>query len=492
MTSAPATAGPAGTEPKPAAATMAAGDMQGAWAEGIAVEAGDVTGTASRLMLMAMGAFVAWSCLFPLGSAVVAEGTLIARGQNKVLQHRTGGVIAGIFAREGDIVEAGQVIYRLDPVVDQAELTRLRGRYAVLSAIGQRLEAEKRFAAGGDSPAPQGFSLRGLRAAGQDDALLHTGSTGAIPLAASDPQARPGPEALLLLEQQREFEKGRGALLAEIDGLTNRMDALKRRKAGLGERIAASQSQLGLLVRQVEAMRPLAQRGHIARKAVWDIEEQMFARKGELANLRAEEGALANEIAEVGARIQQARLADQRQASGRATEVIAEMAQIADQIKAAMAAVASTEVRAPLAGTVIHAKHTTIGGVVPGGEVMAQIVPRGAELAFRARVAPNDITHVKVGSPVRAKITALNARTYDDIEGTVSLVAADASMDDKTGQRFFEVEIRLLGSPKDKAGQPVLSAGMLGQAFIQGESRTFAAYLLSPLTDSLRRSFREP
>lgn len=445
----------------------------GLWADGVQTGVGDVTGRAGRYTLFAAGAFVVWAVAFPLDSAVVAEGAIAARGQNKLLQHRTGGVIREILAREGDQIEEGQVVLKLDPVNDQAELTRLQSRMAALTAIRQRLEAEKSFvvAAGAD---PRAYRLRSEPA--ENDALLTTGSV--------TPNA-------LLIEQQREFEKGRGTVLAELAALASRAEAAERRLAGIQQRRRFAEGQMALLDQRLRAMRPLVQQGHLPRKAVWDVEEQRLTREAELAGLKAEEGAVAKELDELAARRQSTEMADQRQTSGRLTEVIGEMAQISDQIRAANNAVHLTEIRAPVSGTVVHAKHKTIGGVVTAGDVLAQIVPRGAELVFRAKVAPTDISYVKAGQKARSKITALNPRSYDEIDGEVTFVAADSTVDEKTGIRYFEAEIVLRGLPKDSNGLSVVSAGMVGQTYIHGERRTFASYLLSPLTDSLKTSFRE-
>ncbi|MFE1597362.1 hypothetical protein [Methylobacterium sp. ID0610] len=119
----------------------------------------------------------------------------------------------------------------------------------------------------------------------------------------------------------------------------------------------------------------------------------------------------------------------------------------------------------------------------------SQIVPLGAELAVKARVAPSDITHVRAGQRARAKISALNARLFDDVPGLVSRVAADATAGERTGQHHFEVEVQL--KPEQASARALLTAGMVGQVYIEGESRTFASYVLRPLIDSLGR-FREP
>lgn len=456
-------------------------DMRGSWAEGVPTEARDILGPASHLLLGAGALFIAWSVLFPIGSAVVSDGVVIATGQNKALQHRVGGVITEIRARDGEVVASGATVLRLDPVHDQAELTRFKGRLAILDAMRQRLEAENAYAAGGEGALQGSFNLLGLRRA--------VGEPPPVQVAALSAPGEARPEGPLLAEQQREFERGRGAAQAEVAAMLARRDALRRRGEGITERLAVVSAQVAALDRQVTAMRPVANRGHLARKVLWDAEDQLLGRRAERANLQAEERALADEVDETHSRVRLARLADQRQTSGKLTEVIAEIGQLSDQIRAAEQAVRATDVRAPVAGTVVHSKHTTVGGVVAPGEVLAQIVPSGSDLAFKARIPPTDITHVKPGQPARVKISALNARVYDDVPAEVARVDADATIDEKTGQHYFAVEIRL--KTDSYPGRALLGAGMVGQAYIEGESRTFASYMLRPLVESLGRSFRE-
>jgi HlyD family type I secretion membrane fusion protein len=471
---------------EPMVPTRAAGSAGGAseemsgggWAQGVQTGTGDITGRATRVLMWSTAVFVAWAALFPLGSAIVAEGTITATGQNKIVQHRTGGVIQEILYSDGDTVRAGEPIMILDPINEQAELTKLRGRMAVLSAMRMRLEAENEDAAG--LVATAGLSLRGGRDVPPRLDPIMTASTPADPV-----------QARLVEEQQREFQRGREALRAELDGLLARMDALEQRRAGLERRTTSSDEAVAILARQVETMRPLAAAGHIARKTLWDTEQELLSRMGELDGIRSEESALADEIAETDAKLTQARMSDQKLTSGRLTEVMAEIAQIADQIRAAETAVSAARVKAPADGTLVHMKHGTVGAVAAPGEVLAQIVPAEAELTFVARVAPADIAYVHVGQSARVRITALNARLYDDVPGEVSLVPADANLDERTGQKFFAVEVKLASGPRDRTGHRILGSGMLGEAFIDGDARTFASYLFRPISDSLGRSFRE-
>ncbi|MCD7107491.1 HlyD family type I secretion periplasmic adaptor subunit [Rhizobium sp. DKSPLA3] len=455
-------------------------DMQGRWADGVKTETRDILSLSSRGLLAGAGLFLLWSLLFPISSAVVAEGVLVSSGRNKVLQHRTGGVVTDIAARDGEVVQAGAPVLRLDPVNNQADLIRFKARFAVLDAMRRRLEAENAVAANAGRAPTDDFGLMEMRQ-GFDTTpapldSLQTGATGA-----GDP---------LVAEQQRQFARGRGAADAEIEAMLARKDALIRRREGVRERLGVMETQVASLKRQAGALQPAVDRGHIARKVLWDAEDQLLARTSDLSNLKAENDALEDDAGEIDSRIRQARLTDQRETSMKLTEVLAEMRQISGQMQAAEAAVSSADLRAPVTGTVVHSKHTTIGAVIAPGEVLAEIVPSGSDFAVKARIAPHDITHVRTGQTARVKIAALNARIFDDIDARVTRVAADSTADEKTGQHYFEVDLLLTQAAP--AEQALLGPGMTAQVYIEGESRTFADYVLAPFTDSLSRSFREP
>ena len=66
------------------------------------------------LMVVTFGGFGAWAFLAPLAAAVISQGSFVATGQNKIVQHLEGGIIEEILVEEGDQVEAGQLLLRLD------------------------------------------------------------------------------------------------------------------------------------------------------------------------------------------------------------------------------------------------------------------------------------------------------------------------------------------------------------------------------------------
>ncbi|XSC41858.1 biotin/lipoyl-binding protein [Bradyrhizobium sp. RDT10] len=116
----------------------------GTWYDSLPRSTKFPTVAGALIMAVVLMGFGVWGNLAPIAGAVVASGVFVATGQNKIVQHLEGGVIREIFVREGDTVEAGQILLELDDTAARAELQRLFLRRIRLSAMDARLQAEMR------------------------------------------------------------------------------------------------------------------------------------------------------------------------------------------------------------------------------------------------------------------------------------------------------------------------------------------------------------
>jgi HlyD family type I secretion membrane fusion protein len=445
------------------------------WSSEVRTDARDITGLGTKIALLALIGFVAWGSLVPIDSAVQATGSVIAQGRNKLVQHKTGGNVRKILAVEGQKVKKGDPLVELDTDVDRAQLSQLKARYQVMKAIKQRLDAEK-GSTGGALPL-----MRNSDDAGE---VEFTGSTTDAVVSKAD--------AELLAEQQREFQKGRAALESEITALKERAEGQRRQRKGLQSREALLREQVGMLSKQVSSLRRLANKDHIPKQRLWDVESQLLDRQNELDRIKSEKDSIANAIAEVDSTIANVRAKDQRLTSEKLTEVLGNMEELRDQIVAAENILKDTVVRSPMDGTLVRMNVVTVGGVVPAGEAMAEIVPDGTAVELLARVRPEDISYVTVGQEAEMLITALNARIFDKVPGKVVYVAADASEDRRTGERYFEVRGTLDVASMSRQSGVSITPGMNGQVFLKGKPRSFFGYLLQPIRDGISTAFKEP
>ncbi|HRY06971.1 MAG TPA: HlyD family type I secretion periplasmic adaptor subunit [Hyphomicrobiaceae bacterium] len=436
----------------------------------------DLKGGVNRAGLVALVIAATFALVVPLDSAVVAPGTIISGGNNKVLQSRTGGTVAAIHAHDGQKLHMGQSIVEIDAIGDKAELTRLKARRATLMAMRSRLEAEKASSDGNKIT-----SLSGLKANN-----FHEGDSEAKP-STREGAGRIDIAMRLDSEQQREFEKGRRAVAAEIAASKARAEALRRKHTGLSERIPLLKRQVSLIERQLKAAHELVKGGHIARQQAWEIESRAITQRSALLDARVELDATDAGIREIESEIRKITNTDARQTSQQLTDVLGELDQISDQITAAETGIHEKNIVAPVAGTLVHWSVTTVGAVVKPGEVIGEIVPQGAALEIQARVDPKDIAIIHTGQSARVKVNTFDASASVPVAGEVSVVSADSSVDERTGQRYFDVRVKI----KTSDLPPGVGVGMIGEVFLQGPSRTFAAYLVEPIASSLGKAFQE-
>jgi membrane fusion protein, epimerase transport system len=148
------------------------------------------------------------------------------------------------------------------------------------------------------------------------------------------------------------------------------------------------------------------------------------------------------------------------------------------------------EIRSPDNGVVNNLKVHAGGTVIPGGIILAEIVPQSEELIIESKVSPMDIDLVAVGQEATVLLSAFNSRTVPKLQGTVISLSADAILE-PNGATYYLARLEL--TPDSMAalhGLPLVP-GMPAEVFIKTGSRTFFQYLIKPLSDGMAHSFRE-
>ena len=461
------------------------------WTEGVPVATGGITRLGTVVVGGFVAALIAWGGLMPLRSAVIMPGQLVPAGQHQRVQHEVGGRVLAILRADGDAVAANEIILRLDPVDRRAAVTELRARRARLLAMRDHLRAASVLA--GASPlaadaslavadaSPSGaagpgegsglWMLRGERPRRADPASSETDTPGA---------------AALQDAQLAEFRAGRARVAREVEGLEAKREAALRQGEGLERQIEAQETLRALVRGDIDKLAPLAERGLIARRRVDELRRSLAEMDGRIAALRADLRAKRAQGTEIAAAIGRAREGDREALAERLTRVLGELAETEDRLTAASQALGRSDIRAPVAGTLVKMTQTTLGGVVAPGEVVAEIVPRGTPLIAEGRARPDDIASLAIGGEAEVVLTAHRGRDADPVPATVAYVAADTTRDGEDGEPYYTVRLAL-----DPPSGMELQAGMQAELYLRGESRTFLSYLFAPLTESLSRAFRE-
>jgi HlyD family secretion protein len=148
-------------------------------------------------------------------------------------------------------------------------------------------------------------------------------------------------------------------------------------------------------------------------------------------------------------------------------------------------------VLAPQEGIIANIRLRTPGGVISPAEAIMDIVPENEPLVVEMKVSPNDIDSVAVGSNAQIKLTAYNQRSMAPFDGKLTYIAADQTIDDKTNTAYFVARAEI--NPDSLAANPTarMYPGMPAEVIIVHKERRAIDYIVSPITDSLNRAFRE-
>lgn len=432
-----------------------------------------------------LGIFFLWGFFVPLSSAVIAGGQVVSDGQNKLLQHVSGGRVKEIIVSDGARLQRGERVMVLDPVIDQAELSDLQARQNVLLAFKARLEA---LNAGSGQMKPV-ESTAGQNATSSNGLRGSHGTGSLVALASLSPDvSRP----IDVYEAQRlEFAFGTASDDAEFQALQHQIDRLLKEKRGLRSRARSLSTSLKITRTELSNMRPLVKQGYLPRQRLWQAERDEAQLAAEFETVSAEIDSNAEQVGEAQSRAAAFSAGRKRDVSQELTRVLGELEQIRDKVAAAKQAVAHTEIRAPVGGTLVNFSAHTIGGIVRAGAIIGEIVPDGADLIVEGRVMPSDIASVETGQSARVVITALNRRSYDPFDATVTYVSADSITDANTASTYFVVRTRIKQPPFNAVGKPLVKPGMQADLYINAGSRPFIVYMLQPLIDSFAKAFRE-
>ncbi|MEM7596472.1 MAG: HlyD family type I secretion periplasmic adaptor subunit [Pseudomonadota bacterium] len=406
---------------------------------------------------LGMAGFFAWAWFYEIEEVTRATGKVIPSRQLQVVQSLEGGIVAALAVREGDLVNEGDELARIDDTTAGSDLGELREREAALMAAEARVLAE---AQGAKSVA---FS---------DD--LTTRAPAAVTA-----------ERQVFLSRQRQ-------LLAEMSVLE---DQLAQRRAALREATATVsklEAQLAPLREETDLTAGLVETGSVPKIEFLRLQGDLASIGGDLEVSRARIPGIEAAIREAENQISSARSSYVLTARERGAEISGELAILREAMRAATDRLTRTSLRAPVHGTVNQLHVTTIGAVVQPGAPIVEIVPRDDQLLVEAQINPRDVAFIRPGHPASVKITAYDFLVYGALDGTVERIGADA-LTDPEGNQYFQVMVRTEESalPSASEGTLPISPGMVAQVDIQTGRKTVLDYLLKPLRRAQAEALRE-
>ena len=402
-----------------------------------------------------------WAALAPLGAAVVAGGIVQVEDNRKVVKQRDGGIIKTVLVHDGQTVEKGDILVRMDDVQARSAFDVYDKQYMNLLAQRARFMAE---------------------GAGVDQVLfppllLERKSEAAI--------------ATLISEQADLFDKRRQAIENQAGILKQRIAQLETRISGYQTQIASIARQRDLINEELKGTKSLAERGYAPKTKVLELQRVEAGLSGQVGSLQAQIAEAQQAQGET--QMQVNRLHEDRLTEGSQglSDVQGNLANIQPRLEAAKATLDLSDVRAPVSGTVFGLTQFTDGGVVAPGEQILEIVPDNSPMIVQATIKPTDIAEVSKGDKAEVKLTAYNQRTTPSIEGKVIRVGADRTTT-QNGSAFYTIDIRLDPASLARSVEKLrLYPGMPAEVIIPTTARTALDYLLGPVSWSMDRAFKE-
>lgn len=413
-------------------------------------------GVVSALLVFGIGG---WAALAQFSGAVIAPGALVVDTNLKKIQHPTGGVVAALNVSEGQFVNAGDVLIRLDETLTRANFS------SVTKGIDELLVRQARLSAERDGQAELDIAL--------------------------DLLGEPDQTRRLIAEEGRLLQLRASARAGQKEQLRERTAQLREQIQGMTDQLAAKKKEIGLIGEELKGVRDLWSKNLVPITRVTALER-------DAARLEGERGAIISSIAQTRGRITETELQiiqvdqDLRAEVGRElAEIRSRLSDLVEKRVAAEDQLKRVDIRAPIDGYIHQLAVHTVGGVISPSEPAMFIVPNADTLRVEVRIAPQDIDSVRQNQQALLRFSAFNQTTTPELTGSVSLVSADVTQDPKTGATFYLVRIKLEDEQLRRLIGLKLTPGMPVEAFILTGKRTVISYLTKPLTDHVAKAFRE-
>ncbi|ACX88656.1 HlyD family type I secretion periplasmic adaptor subunit [Pectobacterium parmentieri] len=413
------------------------------------------------LVLAGFGSFLLWALFAPLDKGVMVNGSVVISGNRKVVQHNQGGIVDKIQVKDGDSVEAGQILLTLNEVDARSASEGLDGQYLQLVAREGRLLAEQQRL---------------------NDMVM-------------TPRLQPiaeRPEVSVITALQRDLLHSRQqSLKLEAEGMRTSIAGMEASLSAQRQVMFSKQKQRGTLEQQLEGLRSLAAENYVPRNKMLENERLLAQLNGDIAQLAGDINRTRHDIEQQTLLIAQRQQEYDKEVNSELAEVQALLSDVGSKKEKADFNLANIQIRAPVSGTVVGLKVFTEGGVIAPGQTLLEIVPDDQPLRVDAHLPVELVDKVWPGLPVELQFVAFNQSTTPRVAGTVELLSADRLLDERDGSPYYSLRVMVDDEGKRALEGLEIKPGMPVQGFVRTGERSFVNYLFKPLMDRLHLALTE-
>lgn len=405
--------------------------------------------------------FVGWASTMSLSTAAIAPGMVGVKGQKKQVQHLAGGVVEVIHVRNGDQVEAGQVLVTLDSLTNRSRHNTLSNERLQLSAELARWQAV--YESSPDIEYPEWMAT-----APSQERVRHIQSK---------------QDEILLARRQVFEESMRGLAFAQSQAAEERSAAMTRLET-LNEKYL-------LVKREITEYLRLEKRGLVTRVQVFDLQKELTDLTLDIDETRSliDLSEQRREQAESQVKVLANTLLSE--AAERSTEIGLRLAAIDEELATVSSELARSVVRSPITGQILNSGINTVGGVISPGQTLMEIMPTGERLLVESLVDPKDRDAIHVGQRAEVRFSALDKRTTLPVAGIVTLISADSQIAPNDLLPRYTATIELQDDDASPLQQGQIHPGMQAEVLIITGKQTLLDYFISPIANSVNRALRE-
>ena len=367
---------------------------------------------------------------------------MVPTSQVQIIQTVDGGVVEALLVREGQVVEAGELLLRVDPTRFVSNMQESRVGQLALQAKALRLEALTR----GTAFTPSRELLR---------------------------------EAPDVVAQEMSlYQSRRAEILAQVSISQNQLAQRQQELNEVRARREQAERSMELMTKEVNATRPLVATGAVSEVEVLRLEREAARLRGDREQATAQIARVQSSILEASRKIEEVQLSSRNLMSAELSETMSKLASLSEGGRALEDKVKHTDIKSPVRGTIKRLLVNTVGAVVQPGKEVVEVVPLDDTLILEVQIPPKDIGFLRPSQEAMVKFTAYDFSIYGGLMAEVINIGADSVLDEK-GNAFFHIRVRT-HKPSLGPHLPIIP-GMVAQVDILTGKKTVLSYLLKPV-----------
>nr|WP_218176659.1 HlyD family type I secretion periplasmic adaptor subunit [Pseudomonas costantinii] len=413
-----------------------------------------------RLTIWAIIAFfvflVTWAGFSSIDEVTRGDGKAIPSSKLQKIQNLEGGIVSELYVKEGQIVEAGAPLIRLDDtrfVSNAGETEALR--------LAMQLRVERLSAQVDDRP----LNI-------PDDVL----------------KAAPSQAA----NERSLYDSRRQQLKDEVGGLQEQLVQRQQELREFSSKQGQYRSQLSLQRQEINMSEPLVAQGAVSPVEVLRLKRAEMETRGQLDATTLAIPRAESAIKEVQRKIDETRGKFRSEALTQLNEARTELNKAESTGRALEDRVSRTLVTSPVRGIVKQLLVNTVGGVIQPGSDMVEIVPLNDTLLVEAKIRPQDIAFLHPGQEAIVKFTAYDYTIYGGLKAKLERIGADTITDEDKKTTYYMITLRTDRSHLGTDEKPLLIIpGMVASVDIITGKKSILSYLLKPIIKARAEALHE-